>query len=164
MNTNPEVVALLKRAFWWVGGVIVIAIVVTVASGCAARSPAGLPIIKINIEGHKLTAEVASTPEQRTRGLMYRRELGRNSGMLFVYQESAALSFWMKNTFIPLSIAFIAEDGSIMHITDMAAQTLKPHASPEPVLYALEMNRGWFSEKNIRKGAHADFTLPDPNQ
>jgi len=161
---HPEVVALIKRAFWWAGAVLVVAAVVTFLASCPGRSPAGLPIIKMKIDGHKLTAEVASTAEQRTRGLMYRRELDRNSGMLFVYEEKERLSFWMKNTFIPLSIAFIADDGRIEHIADMAPQTLNPHGSLKPVRYALEMNRGWFEEKNIKVGTHAEFTLPDPSQ
>jgi len=161
---HPEVVSLIKRALWFAGAVLVIATVVTFLASCPGQSPAGLPIIKMEIDGHKLKAEVVSTMEQRTRGLMYRRELDRNAGMLFVYEEKEQLSFWMKNTFIPLSIAFIADDGRIEHITDMAPQTLAPHSSLKPVRYALEMNRGWFEGNNIKVGARAEFTLPDPTQ
>ena len=164
MKFHPEVVALIKRAAWFAAAVLIIAVVVTFLASCPSRSPGGLPIIKMEVDGHKLKAEVASTTEQRTRGLMYRRDLGTNAGMLFVYEEKEALSFWMKNTFIPLSIAFIADDGRVVHITDMAPQTLDTHRSPKPVRYALEMNKGWFEEKNIVVGAHAEFTLPDSIQ
>jgi hypothetical protein len=162
VDTNPEVVALIKRALWWAGGTLVVAVIVTLLAGCPSRSPAGMAIIKVEIQGHALKAEVAATTEQRTRGLMYRRDLDRNAGMLFAYEDASTLSFWMKNTFIPLSIAFIADDGSIIHITDMAPQTLAPHRSPKPVRYALEVNRGWFRDRDVTAGDRAEFTLPDP--
>ena len=164
MQSNPEGVALIKRALLWAGATLVIAVVVTLLAGCPSRSAAGLPIISVAIEGHTLKAEVASTIEQRTRGLMYRRELAGNAGMLFVYQDKARLSFWMKNTFVPLSIAFIADDGRIVHIADMAPQTTTSHASPEAVRYALEVNRGWFENAGIKVGQHARFTLPESVQ
>lgn len=93
MNRNPEVEQLIKRAIWWVAGVLGAGVLVTLLSGCPARSPAGLPIISVQIEGHRVRAEVASNTEQRTRGLMYRRDLGINEGMLFVYEDKSHLSF-----------------------------------------------------------------------
>jgi len=161
MHRNPEIEQLIKRALWFAGGVLFVAVLVTFLAGCPARSPAGLPIIKIQIEGHKVRAEVANTTEQRTRGLMYRRELDNNEGMLFVYDTKSPLSFWMKNTFIPLSIAFISDERRIVHIEDMTPQSLKGHKSPVPVRYALELNRGWFEERGIADGARVEFTLPD---
>jgi len=161
MKRNPEVEELIKRALWWAGGVLLVAVIVTLLAGCPARSPAGLPIIKVQIEGHNVRAEVASTTEERTRGLMYRRELGDNEGMLFVYEEKSRLSFWMKNTFVPLSIAFIDDEGQIVHIEEMTPQTLEGHKSPVPVRYALELNRGWFKQRKLTNGARVEFTLPD---
>ncbi|HCP45276.1 MAG TPA: hypothetical protein DIU15_04510 [Deltaproteobacteria bacterium] len=124
---------------------------------CSSRSPAGLPVISIDVEGHRIRAEVAEEPEDHSRGLMYRRELGTNSGMLFVYAQPEPLSFWMKNTFVPLSIAFIDDDGTIVHIADMAPQTTVSHRSPKAVRYALEVNRGWFAERGIKAGHRTQF-------
>jgi len=127
---------------------------------CASRAPSGLPVISINIEGHRIRAEVAERPEDHSRGLMYRRELATNRGMLFVYEQPRRLSFWMKNTFVPLSIAFIDDDGTIVHIEDMAPQTNDSHKSPEAVRYALEVNRGWFAEHGVQPGSRTQFQLP----
>ena len=162
MKRNPEVEELIKRAVWWVGGALITALIVTLLAGCPVRSPAGLPIIKIDIDGHRVRAEVARNTEQRTRGLMYRRELDDSAGMLFVYEDKAPLSFWMKNTFVPLSIAFLDDDGRIVHMADMAPQSLIGHKSPVAVRYALEVNRGWFAERGLKLGARAEFTLPAP--
>ena len=131
-----------------------------VAPSCTGTSAAGLPVITIEADGHKIRAEVARTADEQSRGLMYRRELGRNDGMLFVYGEKRRLGFWMKNTFIPLSIAFIDDDMTIVHIADMAPQTTTSHKSPVPVRYALEMNKGWFAERGIEVGAEVAFELP----
>jgi hypothetical protein len=164
MNRNPEVEQLIKRAIWWVAGAVAAGVIVTLLTGCPARSPAGLPIIGIQIEGNRVRAEVASSPEQRTRGLMYRRDLGEDEGMLFVYEDKSRLSFWMKNTFVPLSIAFLDDDGRIVHIADMAPQSTKSHKSPVAVRYALELNRGWFEKQGLAEGARVEFTLPDPSK
>jgi uncharacterized protein len=136
------------------------ALLLLTAPSCTGTSAAGLPVIKIDVAGHTVKAEVAGSPDEQSRGLMYRRDLGRNDGMLFVYAEKRRLSFWMKNTFIPLSIAFIDDDGRIVHIVDMSPQTTTSHKCPEPVRYALEMNRGWFEERGVAVGDIATFELP----
>lgn len=117
----------------------------------AAR--AELPEIMLALGGHKLTAEVAYTDADRELGLMHRRMLPENRGMLFVFPQAAPLSFWMMNTHIPLSIAFIDDAGTIINITDMKPLTTDTHNSARPARYALEMNQGWFRKRGIRPGA-----------
>jgi hypothetical protein len=127
----------------------------TVAWMLALASPAAvaeLPVRSLAIGKHKLVAEVATTPEQRSTGLMHRFSLRPDHGMLFVFERPERLSFWMRNTFIPLSIAFIGADGRIVNIEDMAPQTDAAHWSRGPALYALEMRKGWFAERGVREG------------
>lgn len=119
----------------------------------AADVPQSLPIATLTIGKHKAMAEVAITPEQRAVGLMHRFSLKPDHGMLFVFERSEAQAFWMKNTFIPLSIAFIAADGRIVSIDDMKPQSEESHYSKGPALYALEMRKGWFAERGIGPGA-----------
>jgi uncharacterized protein len=102
---------------------------------------------------HLIQAELAQTPEQRSVGLMHRATMGTNEGMLFVFDSAAEQCFWMKNTLLPLSIAFLADDGSVVNIEDMAPQTLNGHCSKRPVRFALEMNQGWFAKRGIRPGS-----------
>ena len=118
-----------------------------------AHAAAELPLAPLTIGKHKLTAEVVVTPEQRAVGLMNRFSLKPDHGMLFVFERPEMQFFWMKNTYIPLSIAFIAADGRIVNIEDMRPQTVESHYSKAPVLYALEMRKGWFAERGIGPGA-----------
>lgn len=121
----------------------------------------GLPVIKLTIAGHTLSAEVAATSEQRQTGLMYRFSLPADSGMLFVFPAPQQLSFWMRNTYVPLSIAYIDGDGKILNIEDMAPQDERSKWSAGPALYALEMKRGWYAQHGIRAGAKVEG-LPPP--
>ena len=125
---------------------------------CSAQAYAAqaLPEIALEIRGHKLTAEVATTDASRSTGLMYRRMMPDNRGMLFVFAQAEPLRFWMKNTYIPLSIAYIDEAGAIINIADMKPQTTDPHPSAKPAKYALEMNQGWFAKRGIKAGARID--------
>jgi len=118
-----------------------------------ASHAAELPTAPLTIGTHKLTAEIATAPEQRSLGLMNRFSLKPDHGMLFVFERNETLSFWMKNTYIPLSIAFIAPDGHIVNIEDMKPQTEETHWSRGPAMYALEMKKGWFAERGIGPGA-----------
>jgi len=118
-----------------------------------AHAAADLPLASLTIGKHKLIAEVVVTPEQRAVGLMNRFSLKPDHGMLFVFERAEPLGFWMKNTFIPLSIAFIAADGRIVNIEDMRPQTEETHWSKGPAIYALEMRKGWFAERGIGPGA-----------
>ena len=111
-----------------------------------------LPTIDITAGMHVIKAEVARTPEQQMVGMMFRTEMGTNEGMLFVNESRDTRCFWMRNTLIPLSIAFIADDGTIVNIADMAPQTLDSHCSDKPVRFVLEMNKGWFAKKGLKPG------------
>jgi hypothetical protein len=100
----------------------------------------------------ELSVELALTPDQRATGLMYRESLPENSGMIFLYDTWTSGSFWMKNTLIPLSIAFFDPDGRIIYITDMEPQTTESHGPGKPFKAALEVNKGWFERNNVSVG------------
>jgi uncharacterized membrane protein (UPF0127 family) len=100
-------------------------------------------------------AEVARTPEERERGLMFRETLAKGEGMLFVFPDTQYRSFWMKDTFIPLDIAYLDADLKIVDILPMEPQTTEPQASTRPAMFALEVPRGWFAEEGIAVGATA---------
>ncbi len=119
----------------------------------AQASAQALPEIELEIKGHKLIAEVAANDPSRATGLMHRRMLPENRGMLFVFPAAALQSFWMMNTHVPLSIAFIDEGGAIINIADMKPLTTEPHGSARAAKYALEMNQGWFAKRGIMPGA-----------
>lgn len=129
------------------------AVLLAAALGAAPVIAADLPTVELAINGHRIVAEIAATQDTRTTGLMHRFSLQRDHGMLFVFREPQPLAFWMKNTYVPLSIAFIASDGSIVNIEDMAPQTENTHPSRGLALYALEMKKGWFAEHGIGSGA-----------
>jgi uncharacterized membrane protein (UPF0127 family) len=132
---------------------LVRAVAALACAAAAAVHAADLPATTLTINDHKIVAEIAATQEQRSLGLMNRFSLQPDHGMLFVFERAEPLAFWMKNTFIPLSIAFIAPDGRIVNIEDMKPQTEDSHWSKGPALYALEMKKGWFQEKGIGPGA-----------
>ena len=102
---------------------------------------------------HRIDAQVASTPERRQTGLMFRKEMPQHEGMMFVFDQPAKQCFWMKNTLIPLSAAFLADDGTIVNIEDMEPLVLDGHCSTQPVRFVLEMNKGWFAKKGIKAGS-----------
>jgi uncharacterized membrane protein (UPF0127 family) len=123
--------------------------------GCAVAR-AELPEITLTINGHKLTAEVAHTESTRSQGLMHRRMLPENRGMLFVFDRIDRHAMWMMNTYIPLSVAFLDAQGAIINIADMAPHTTNAHGSTQPAKYALEMNQGWFRKRGIGPGARLE--------
>ena len=102
---------------------------------------------------HRIDAQVALTPMQRQIGLMWRKDMPLHEGMLFVFEEPSKQCFWMKNTLLPLTAAFVADDGTVVNLEDMKPQTTDPHCSAKPVRYVLEMNKGWFAKKGIKPGA-----------
>lgn len=112
-----------------------------------------LPRTRLSAGMHQIDAQVASTGEQRAIGLMNRREMPQHEGMLFVFETPSVQCFWMKNTLLPLTAAFIADDGTIVNLEDMKPQTLDSHCSLKPVRYVLEMNQGWFTRKGLKAGA-----------
>lgn len=120
-----------------------------------------VPTIPVTIRGYKLDVEIADTPEKVQRGLMYRKQLPAHRGMLFVYPVEMELSFWMKNTYLPLSIAFLDKSGRILNILEM--KPLDPairYSSKGKAKYALEVNRGWFKERAIVPGNRVYFRIP----
>jgi uncharacterized membrane protein (UPF0127 family) len=119
----------------------------------ALPARAELPAISLNAGVYLIRAEVANTFETRGRGLMYREALGPNQGMLFVFPEVERHCMWMKNTPLPLSVAFIDERGEVVSISEMLPHTENSHCAARPARFALEMNKAWFSAKGIRAGA-----------
>lgn len=112
-----------------------------------------LPTTRLSAGMHVITAELATTPQSRTIGMMFREKTAPNHGMLFVFEYKSQQCFWMRNTPLPLSIAFIDEDGTILQITDMAPKSEALHCSKLPVRYALEMEQGWFAKKGAGVGS-----------
>ncbi|HUH39747.1 MAG TPA: DUF192 domain-containing protein [Castellaniella sp.] len=122
-------------------------------AGGAARAQDPLPTVELTVgTTHNIQAELAQTPETRTQGLMGRLGLAQDRGMLFAFDTQQPYCFWMKNTLLPLSIAFIDPQGRIVSIQDMQPRTLDTHCAPQPVLYALEMNQGWFQSAGVGVG------------
>ena len=117
------------------------------------RAQPRLQTVNLTIGTVNVTAEVAATPEQQKKGLMFRKKLGKSEGMLFPYAGPAYVCMWMKNTLIPLSVAFIGVDGKILNIEDMEPKTENSHCGNGAVLFALEMNKGWFEKHNIGIGS-----------
>lgn len=118
----------------------------------AAPALARAPVIRLTAGMHVVHAEVAADYATRAQGLMYRKSLASNAGMLFVFDEAARHCMWMKNTLIPLSVAFLDERGAIINIEEMQPQSEEPHCASAPARFALEMDRGWFSQRGFRAG------------
>ncbi len=133
-------------------------LLVSVAPGWAQEGPQKLPSVTLNAGMHNIQAELAQTPDERSIGLMFRKSMDANEGMLFAFEQAAKQCFWMKNTLLPLSIAFVAADGTIVNIDDMKPQTLTSHCSTKEVPFVLEMNVGWFAKRGIKAG----FRLKGP--
>ena len=123
-------------------------------SALAGAQPAqmNLPRTKLSAGMHLLDVQVAQTPQERQIGLMFRKEMPQHEGMLFVFEQPATQCFWMRNTLIPLTAAFVADDGTIVNLADMKPQTDDSHCSVKPVRFVLEMNQGWFAKRNIQAG------------
>jgi uncharacterized membrane protein (UPF0127 family) len=119
----------------------------------AQRALPPQPTIKLTAGIHLITAEVAADRATMARGLMFRERLAPNHGMVFLYAEGSTLCMWMRNTLIPLSVAFIDDDGTIVNIEDMEPQTDASHCSRRPVRFALEMERGWFDQRGLKAGS-----------
>lgn len=111
-----------------------------------------LPRVKLSAGMHLLDVQLAQSPMERQIGLMWRKDMPQHEGMLFVFEQPSQQCFWMRNTLIPLSAAFIADDGSIVNIVDMKPQSDDSHCSAKPVRFVLEMNQGWFARRNVQAG------------
>jgi uncharacterized membrane protein (UPF0127 family) len=132
-------------------------LLLSVCSTLAAHAQEGpqprLRTIELRAGMHLIQTELAVTPTEQATGMMFRRTMGTNEAMLFVNDEPGVRCFWMRNTLIPLSIAFIADDGTIVNIADMQARSDQSHCSAKPVRYALEMNQGWFAKRGFKAGS-----------
>lgn len=136
------------------------AVVASTSAAIAQDAPQiNLDRVQLAVGMHRLDVQVAATPDQRQTGLMFRKEMPQHEGMIFVFEQPAQQCFWMKNTLLPLSAAFVADDGTIVNIEDMAPQTLDSHCSAKPVRYVLEMNKGWFVKKGIKPGSKLQGVL-----
>ena len=102
---------------------------------------------------YRIDTQVALSPQERQTGLMFRKEMPQQEGMLFVFEQPATQCFWMKNTLLPLTAAFLADDGTIVNLVDMQPQSLDSHCSAKPVRYVLEMHQGWFAKRGLKAGA-----------
>ena len=111
-----------------------------------------LPRTRLSAGMHLIDVQLAQTPQERQTGLMFRKEMAQHEGMLFVFEQPATQCFWMRNTLIALTAAFVADDGTIVNLADMKPQTDDSHCSVKPVRFVLEMNQGWFAKRNIQPG------------
>ena len=120
---------------------------------CAPALAQQPPVVELKAGMHLIRAEVAADYGTRMTGLMHRASMAQNAGMLFVFDEATQHCMWMKNTLIPLSVAFIDDQGAIINIEDMAPQTEDSHCAKRGARYALEMNRGWFAARGVKPGS-----------
>ena len=124
------------------------------SAGAQSGPQPALPTVRLTAGGmYMIQAEVARTPEQRATGMMFRTEMAPNAGMLFVFEQDAPHCFWMQNTLLPLSIAFIGADGTVVDTAEMQPRSTENHCASKPVRYALEMNKGWFARHGIKPGS-----------
>jgi uncharacterized membrane protein (UPF0127 family) len=138
-----------------------IAVLALVGFGLAqAQKPqTGLPRTALSIGMYRIDAQLATTSEQHATGLMFRTDMPQNEGMLFVFEQPSTQCFWMMNTLIPLTAAFIADDGTIVNLADMQPQKDDSHCSSKPVRFVLEMNQGWFAKRQIKPGFNLGGTV-----
>ena len=134
-------------------------LIATSASHAQEGPQLNLQRVKLSAGMYQIDAQVAMTPQQRAIGLMHRKEMPPHEGMLFVFEQPAVQCFWMKNTLLPLTAAFVADDGTIVNLADMKPQTTDSHCSSKPVRYVLEMNQGWFGKKGIKAGTKLGGTV-----
>jgi len=129
-----------------------LALAMAALPACAQEPQTNLSRVTLSAGMHQIDAQIAQTNEQRATGLMYRKEMPQHEGMLFVFERPSVQCFWMKDTLLPLSAAFVADDGTVVNIADMKPLALDSHCSDKPVRYVLEMNQGWFAKKGVKPG------------
>ncbi len=132
---------------------MVAALLAPLWAGAQDAPQMNLQRVKLTAGMHLIDAQVALAPEERQVGLMFRKDMPQHEGMIFVFEQPAQQCFWMKNTLLPLTAAFVADDGTIVNMADMKPLTLDSHCSSQPVRYVLEMNKGWFAKKGIKAGS-----------
>ena len=141
---------LFSTARRWLAGTL--SALVCLAAWADNQPQLQLPRTTVSAGMHLIQAQVAATPEQRATGLMFRTDMPANEGMLFVFEQPATQCFWMKNTLLPLTAAFVADDGAIVNLADMQPQSEANHCSAKPVRFVLEMHQGWFARRGIQAG------------
>jgi uncharacterized protein len=139
----------MKQAFI---AAVAFAVAAVLTPASAQEPQSNLPRVTLSVGMYQIDAQVAQTSDEHMTGLMFRKEMPQHEGMLFVFDQPSKQCFWMKNTLLPLSAAFIDDDGTLVNVEDMKPQTLDSHCSAKPVRYVLEMNQGWFSKKGIKPG------------
>lgn len=132
--------------------VLLAVLATTCGLACHPAEKSGLAVVTLTIDGQAVEAEVANREATRMAGLMFRREMGKNHGMIFIFPDSQIRAFWMKNTVIPLSIAYIDSRGVILNILEMPPETEDSFYSKGNAQYALEMNSGWYKARGIQAG------------
>ncbi len=132
--------------------------------GVAESPQRGLKVIELDVAGHKLDVEVAATPESRSQGLMHRRMLPENRGMLFVFPVATVQRMWMANTPLPLSVAYLDSGGRILNILDMPPLSYNTFSAAGDALYAIETNQGWFAKRGIKAGTQVKGLPPEPGR
>jgi uncharacterized membrane protein (UPF0127 family) len=147
MKSSPHTVLKLHALF--------LGFVASLSLGVYAQEGPQLSLqrIKISAGMHQIDTQLAMTPMERQIGLMNRPSMPTHEGMLFVFEQPTKQCFWMKNTLLPLTAAFVADDGTIVNLEDMKPQTLDAHCSQKEVRYVLEMNQGWFAKRGIKAGS-----------
>ncbi len=133
-------------------GLLAATMVALAAPAWSQGGPQRLSTVTLGSGILNIKAEVARTPKEQEIGLMHRNSMGANEGMLFVFERVGVQCFWMKNTLIPLSVAFLADDGTVVNIDEMKPETLDSHCSTRPVRFVLEMNTGWFKRHGVKAG------------
>ncbi|RQO81864.1 DUF192 domain-containing protein [Acidovorax sp. FJL06] len=142
-----------RRSAWAWAAALACTFVLPATVAMAQEGPQlDLQRIEITAGMHRIDAQVALSPQERQTGLMFRKDMPQHEGMLFVFEQPSQQCFWMKNTLLPLTAAFVADDGTIVNLADMKPQTLDSHCSAKPVRYVLEMNQGWFAKKGLKAG------------
>lgn len=134
--------------------IVLAALLLLGATLCQAQNAPQLALQRVELTAgmHRIDAQVAKTPQERQVGLMHRQEMPQHEGMLFTFEQPGVQCFWMKNTLLPLTAAFVADDGTIVNLADMQPQSSDSHCSTRPVRYVLEMNQGWFAKKGLKAG------------
>ena len=147
----------ISAAFW-----IACSLLLAGTSASAQSNPGpqlGLARTQLTAGMHRLDVQLAQTPDQRQIGLMWRKDMPVHEGMLFVFEQATTQCFWMRNTLIPLTAAFVEDDGTIVNLADMQPQSDDSHCSSKPVRFVLEMNQGWFAKRQIKPGYKLGGTM-----
>lgn len=153
LATNLMIQIKTARSPWRLLATLSLLMLAAAGTSAQERAQPRLQTVELTAGMHRIQAEVAQTPTQQMIGLMHRQTMAANEGMLFVYEQPQVHCFWMRNTLLPLSIAFIDDDGRIVNVLDMQPLTEDSHCAARPVRFALEMNQGWFAKRGLKAGS-----------